>query len=172
MKIYTKTGDKGMTSLVGGKRVEKDDARVEAYGTLDELQSFVGMLASATDEVQLEDIQRVLFKIGGYLAYEDATSAEVTDEMIAQLEQKIDRLSEELPPLRTFIIPGGTMAASICHVCRTVCRRAERRMTTLRRTIDVELDDNAFIYINRLSDYFFLLARKLNMVAGKEDVTL
>lgn len=172
MKIYTKTGDKGMTSLVGGKRVEKDDARVEAYGTLDELQSFVGMLASATDEVQLEDIQRVLFKIGGYLAYEDATSAGVTDEMIAQLEQKIDRLSEELPPLRTFIIPGGTIAASICHVCRTVCRRAERRMTTLRRTIDVELDDNAFIYINRLSDYFFLLARKLNMVAGKEDVTL
>lgn len=172
MKIYTKTGDKGMTSLVGGKRVEKDDARVEAYGTLDELQSFVGMLASATDEVQLEDIQRVLFEIGGYLAYEDATSAGLTDEMIARLEQKIDRLSEELPPLRTFIIPGGTMAASICHVCRTVCRRAERRMTTLRRTIDVELDDNAFIYINRLSDYFFLLARKLNMVAGKEDVTL
>ena len=172
MKIYTKTGDKGTTSLVGGKRVEKDDSRVEAYGTIDELQSFVGMLASTTDEVQLEDIQRVLFKIGGYLAYEDATSAGVTDEMIAQLEQKIDRLSEELPPLRTFIIPGGTMAASICHVCRTVCRRAERRMTTLRRTIDVELDDNAFSYINRLSDYFFLLARKLNMVAGKEDVTL
>lgn len=172
MKIYTKTGDNGMTSLVGGKRVEKDDARVEAYGTIDELQSFVGMLASATDEMQLEDIQRVLFKIGGYLAYEDATSAGVTDEMIAQLEQQIDRLSEELPPLRTFIIPGGAMAASICHVCRTVCRRAERRMTTLRRTIDIELDDNAFIYINRLSDYFFLLARKLNMVAGKEDVTL
>lgn len=172
MKIYTKTGDKGTTSLVGGKRVEKDDSRVEAYGTIDELQSFVGMLASATDEVQLEEIQRVLFKIGGYLAYEDATSAGVTDEMIAQLEQKIDRLSEELPPLRTFIIPGGTMAASICHVCRTVCRRAERRMTTLRRTIDVELDNNAFIYINRLSDYFFLLARNLNMVAGKEDVTL
>lgn len=172
MKIYTKTGDNGMTSLVGGKRVEKDDARVEAYGRIDELQSFVGMLASATDEMQLEDIQRVLFKIGGYLAYEDATSAGVTDEMIAQLEQQIDRLSEELPPLRTFIIPGGAMAASICHVCRTVCRRAERRMTTLRRTIDIELDDNAFIYINRLSDYFFLLARKLNMVAGKEDVTL
>lgn len=172
MKIYTKTGDKGMTSLAGGKRVEKDDARVEAYGTLDELLSFVGMLASTTDEVQLEDIQQVLFKIGGYLAYEEATSAGVTDEIIAQLEQQIDRLSEELPPLRTFIIPGGTMAASICHVCRTVCRRAERRMTTLRRTVDVEMDGNAFIYINRLSDYFFLLARKLNMDAGKEDVTL
>lgn len=172
MKIYTKTGDKGMTSLVGGKRVEKDDARVQAYGTLDELQSFVGMLASATDEVQLEDVQRILFKIGGYLASEDATSAGVSDETIARLEQWIDRLSEELPPLRTFIIPGGTMAASICHVCRTVCRRAERRMITLRRTVDVGLDDNAFIYINRLSDYFFLLARKLNKVAGKEDVTL
>ena len=172
MKIYTKTGDKGMTSLVGGKRVEKDDARVQAYGTLDELQSFVGMLASATDEVQLEDVQRILFKIGGYLASEDATSAGVSDETIARLEQWIDRLSEELPPLRTFIIPGGTMAASICHVCRTVCRRAERRMITLRRTVDMGLDDNAFIYINRLSDYFFLLARKLNMVAGKEDVTL
>lgn len=172
MKIYTKTGDKGMTSLVGGKRVEKDDARVQAYGTLDELQSFVGMLASATDEVQLEDVQRILFKIGGYLASEDATSAGVSDETIVRLEQWIDRLSEELPPLRTFIIPGGTMAASICHVCRTVCRRAERRMITLRRTVDVGLDDNAFIYINRLSDYFFLLARKLNKVAGKEDVTL
>ena len=172
MKIYTKTGDKGMTSLVGGKRVEKDDARVQAYGSLDELQSFVGMLASATDEVQLEDVQRILFKIGGYLASEDATSAGVSDETIARLEQWIDRLSEELPPLRTFIIPGGTMAASICHVCRTVCRRAERRMITLRRTVVVGLDDNAFIYINRLSDYFFLLARKLNKVAGKEDVTL
>lgn len=172
MKIYTKTGDKGMTSLVGGKRVEKDDARVQAYGTLDELQSFVGMLASATDEVQLEDVQRILFKIGGYLASEDATSAGVSDETIVRLEQWIDRLSEELPPLRTFIIPGGTMAASICHVCRTVCRRAERRMITLRRTVDMGLDDNAFIYINRLSDYFFLLARKLNKVAGKEDVTL
>lgn len=172
MKIYTKTGDKGMTSLVGGKRVEKDDARVQAYGTLDELQSFVGMLASATDEVQLEDVQRILFKIGGYLASEDATSAGVSDETIARLEQWIDRLSEELPPLRTFIIPDGTMAASICHVCRTVYRRAERRMITLRRTVDVGLDDNAFIYIDRLSDYFFLLARKLNKVAGKEDVTL
>ena len=172
MKIYTKTGDKGMTSLVGGKRVEKDDERVQAYGTIDELQSFVGMLASATDEVQLEDIQQILFKIGGYLAYEDATSAGVPDETIARPEQWIDRLSEELPPLRTFIIPGGTMAASICHVCRTVCRRAERRMITLRRTVDMGLDDNAFIYINRLSDYFFQLARKLNKVAGKEDVTL
>ena len=172
MKIYTKTGDKGMTSLVGGKRVEKDDARVEIYGTIDELQSFVGMLGTGTDEVQLEDVQRILFKIGGYLASEDATSAGVPDETIAQLEQWIDRLSEELSPLRTFIIPGGTMAASICHVCRTVCRRAERRMITLRRTVDVGLDDNAFIYINRFSDYFFLLARKLNKVAGKEDVTL
>ena len=93
MKIYTKTGDKGMTSLVGGKRVEKDDARVQAYGTLDELQSFVGMLASATDEVQLEDVQRILFKIGGYLASEDATSAVVPEETIARLEQWIDRLS-------------------------------------------------------------------------------
>ena len=172
MKIYTKTGDKCMNSLVGGKRVEKDDARVQAYGILDELQSFVGMLASVTDEVQLADVQRILFKIGGYLASEDATSAGVPDETIAQLEQWIDRLSEELSPLRTFIIPGGAMAASICHVCRTVCRRAERRMITLRRTVVVGLDDNAFIYINRLSDYFFLLARKLNKVAGKEDVTL
>ena len=172
MKIYTKNGDNGMTSLVGGKRVEKDDARVEAYGTIDELQSFVGMLASATDEVQLEDIQRVLFKIGGYLAFEDATSAGVTDEMIAQLEQQIDHLSDELPPLRTFIILGGTMAASICNVCRTVCRRAERRITTLRRTVDVELDYDAVSYIDRWADYFFLLARKLNKVAGKEDVTL
>ena len=99
MSIFTRNGDSGMTSLAGGKRVPKDDLHVEAYGTLDELQSFVGMLASATDEVQLEDVQRILFKIGGYLASEDATSAGVSDETIARLEQWIDRLSEELPPL-------------------------------------------------------------------------
>lgn len=172
MRIYTKTGDKGSTSLAGGRRVWKDDVRAEAYGTLDELQSFVGMLASVTGGLQLVDIQRALFKIGGYLAYEEATSSDITDEVIAQLEQQIDRLSEELSLLRTFIISGGTMAASICHVCRTVCRRAERRMITLRKSLDTEMDSNAFIYINRLSDYFFLLARRLNKDAGVGDLTL
>lgn len=135
MKVYSKTGDNGMTSLAGGKRVRKDDARVEAYGTIDELQSFVGMLESATDGLQLEDIQRVLFRIGGYLASEEAGDAGVTDEIIAQLEHRIDCLSIELQPLHSFIIPGGNMAASICHVCRTVCRRAERRMIALRHLV-------------------------------------
>lgn len=173
MKIYTKTGDKGMTALYSGKRVQKDNIRIEAYGTIDELMSFMGVLASSTkDNIQLEDIERTLYEIGCYLANEEATSSGITDDNIAQLEQRIDQLDASLPPLHNFIIPGGTTAASMCHVCRTICRRAERRMITLRNSLEDKMDDNSFIYINRLSDYFFLLARKLNHNAGVQDVIL
>lgn len=173
MKIYTKTGDKGMTALYSGKRVQKDNIRIEAYGTIDELMSFMGVLVSSTkDNIQLEDIERTLYKIGCYLANEEATSSGITDDNIAQLEQRIDQLDASLPPLHNFIIPGGTTAASMCHVCRTICRRAERRMITLRNSLEDKMDDNSFIYINRLSDYFFLLARKLNHNDGVQDVIL
>ena len=105
MKIYTKTGDKGMTSLVGGKRVEKDNARVQAYGTLDELNSFVGLLKSLTNEGQLEDIQRKLFAIGGYLAFEEATSSGVTSDDVSCIERLIREIESELVPLQRFILP-------------------------------------------------------------------
>lgn len=163
MKIYTKTGDKGLTLLANGKQVLKNDIRVEAYGTIDELQSFMGMLASMTDISQLDVIQDVLFAIGGYLANDCVSSIENLDENISQLEQQIDRLQERLPALRVFLVPGGILPVSICHVCRTVCRRAERRIITLNQTIETEMDSNVLIYINRLSDYFFLLARYLNL---------
>lgn len=172
MSIFTKKGDNGMTSLAGGTRVGKDDLRVEAYGTLDELNSFVGLLKSLTDEDQLEDIQRKLFSIGGYLAYEDATSSGIVPEDVAYIERLIDELEDELGKLKRFILPGGSEAASVCHVCRTVCRRAERRMITLRKAAEEDVDEYAFMYINRLSDYFFVLARKLNKDTGHEDVLL
>lgn len=172
MSIFTRKGDSGMTSLAGGTRVDKDDVRVEAYGTLDELNSFVGLLKSRTDEGMLENVQRKLFCIGGYLASEDAASSGITAEDIALLEHTIETLEQELEPLRHFILPGGTQAASLCHVCRTVCRRAERRMITLRKASETQMDDLAFQFINRLSDFFFVLARKLNKDAGIEDVLL
>lgn len=172
MKIYTKTGDDGTTTLVGGKRVPKDDVRVEAYGTIDELQAAVGLLASFIEnKAMLDEIQLVLFKIGGYLANEKASNAGVTPDMIVHLEKQIDLLQENLPQLKSFIIPNGSKSASICHICRTVCRRAERRMTTMRNTMVGTIDNNAYIYINRLSDYFFLLARKQNRVKEEDYIT-
>lgn len=135
MSIFTRNGDSGMTSLAGGKRVLKDDLRVEAYGTLDELNSFVGLLKSLTNEGQLEDIQRKLFAIGGYLAYEEATSSGVTSDDVSCIERLIREIESELVPLQRFILPGGSEAASVCHICRTVCRRAERRMITLRKLL-------------------------------------
>lgn len=172
MSIFTRNGDSGMTSLAGGKRVPKDDLRVEAYGTLDELNSFVGRLKSLTNEGQLEDIQRMLFAIGGYLAYEEATSFSVPSDDVSCIERLREEIESELVPLQRFILPGGSEAASVCHICRTVCRRAERRMITFSNTVGREIDEKAFRYINRLSDYFFVLARKINKDAGIEDVFL
>ena len=166
MKIYTKTGDEGMTSLVGGKRVKKCCARLDSYGSVDELNSFIGLLVTyITDEADiafLQKIQRELFMVGGSLATDLSVSearCEVTQAMISDIESEIDRLSAALPPLRSFVVPGGSRAAALAHVCRTVCRRAERCVFALIEEGGA-VEENVAVYLNRLSDYFFVLARK------------
>jgi cob(I)alamin adenosyltransferase len=180
MKIYTKTGDAGQTGLFGGGRVAKDDLRVEAYGDVDELNAVLGMARSIEmmpriDEV-LVPIQRDLFAIGALLATPDREKmsqhlekARITDERIAELEHAIDDAELELEPLRAFILPGGTPKAAALHVARTVCRRAERHVVRLQN--DVELPPLAVIYLNRLSDLLFTLARLANRRAGAGEVT-
>jgi len=170
MKIYTRTGDKGTTGLIGGSRVKKYDIRLEAYGTVDELNSFIGVVRSMqTDQHAdsiLEKIQNKLFVIGAHLAT-DNSIALINQQMpvgetdIVMLEQEMDTLNEVLPELRNFILPGGSQATSFCHVARTVCRRAERLIVELSEK--VELDPNLIIYMNRLSDYLFVLSRKVSM---------
>lgn len=166
MKIYTKTGDEGMTSLVGGKRVKKCCARLDSYGSVDELNSFIGLLVTyITDEADiafLQKIQRELFMVGGSLATDLSVSearCEVTQAMISYIESEIDSLSAALPPLRSFVVPGGSRAAALAHVCRTVCRRAERCVFALIEEGGA-VEENVAVYLNRLSDYFFVLARK------------
>lgn len=178
MKIYTKTGDKGLTSLVGGQRVKKCCERLESYGTIDELNAQVGVLltecSDANDSTFLTARQADLFVVGGYLAT-DTTQRElrpgniITPEMVETLEHEIDRLNALLPPLRLFILPGGCRGAAQAHVCRTVCRRAERSILRLAET-GASIDDEVLAYINRLSDYFFVLARKLNFDAQTPDI--
>lgn len=180
MKIYTRTGDEGTTGLFGGGRVAKDDLRVEAYGDVDELNAVLGMARSIelmprVDEV-LVSIQRDLFAIGALLATPDRekmaqhlAKARVDDERIAELEQAIDDGEEELEPLTAFIIPGGTAKAAALHVARTVCRRAERHVVRLQH--QVELPTVAVVYLNRLSDLLFTLARLANRRAGAGEVT-
>ena len=167
MKIYTKTGDEGMTSLVGGKRVKKCCARLDSYGSVDELNSFIGLLVTyITDEADiafLQKVQRELFMVGGSLATDLSVSearCEVTLAMISDIESEIDRLSVLLPPLRSFVVPGGSRAAALAHVCRTVCRRAERCVFALIEEGGA-VEENVAVYLNRLSDYFFVLARKM-----------
>ena len=171
MKIYTKTGDKGMTSLVGGQRVKKCCERLESYGTVDELNSFIGLLVTKCldekDKAFLQKVQNTLFVVGGNLAGSNATA--VTPDMITAVEQEIDRLQEIIPPLRAFVLPGGSESASVAHICRTVCRRAERNILRLAETEEV-VDESVIKYINRLSDYFFVLSRKLNKDADVGDV--
>lgn len=166
-KLYTKGGDKGKTSLVGGKRVPKYDVRIESYGTIDELNSFIGVLLAhgleEVDEKTLVWIQHKLFSVGSYLAT-DPTQTEiriesrVTDEAVARLEREIDRLDELVPPIKAFILPAGGAIPAAAHVCRTVCRRAERCIYRLHSDSPIEIQ--VLQYINRLSDYFFALARK------------
>lgn len=177
MEIYTRTGDKGKTSVIGG-RVDKDDVRVEAYGTIDELNSFVGQARSLMENdifadvhEQLLEIQHELFDCGTDLAYvrlKEGGKYMITPEMANRLENWIDALQAENTPLEKFILPGGSTLSSVLHVCRTVCRRAERRAVTLGRNEDINYD--AVIYLNRLSDYFFALARIANKRLGITDV--
>ena len=177
MKIYTRTGDLGTTSLVGGKRVAKDSVRLEAYGTVDELNSFIGLLM-AFPEVPpvvaetLVMVQNKLFNIGAYLAT-DNTDNPMTEpmgighEVIAQLEERIDEMTDSLPEMRCFVLPGGSMASAQAQVCRAVCRRAERRVIALGA--EARVDSGVIRFLNRLSDYLFTLARYLNHEAGVAD---
>ena len=180
MKIYTRTGDDGDTGLFGGGRVAKDDQRVEAYGDVDELNAVLGMARAVEvmpriDEV-LVPVQRDLFAIGALLATPDREKmaqhlqkARIDEHRITELEQAIDDADAELEPLRAFILPGGSPKAAALHVARTVCRRAERRVVRLQH--DVELPALAVIYLNRLSDLLFTLARLANTRGGAGEVT-
>ena len=174
MKVYTKTGDAGTTSLVGGKRVPKDCARLESYGTVDELNAHVGLLLTYVSENQdrecLISIQNRLFVVGAQLATEapNVPSSVITDDDVTNLENNIDKASEGLPKWRGFTLPGGCREAAIAHVCRTVCRRAERRILTLN--FEEKVDPQLIKYINRLSDYFYVLALRLNFLHGTEEI--
>ena len=173
-KIYTRTGDDGTTSLVGGKRVSKTDPRLEAYGTIDELNSFIGLMLSVMDgKAETAEnicwIQQKLFNTGGCLAtdtssFELPESCRISTADVERIEQMIDALGEGLPQQRTFILPGGTQAASYAHVARTVCRRAERIILALPDCAKAPCE--LLKFINRLSDYLFVLARRINFFAG------
>lgn len=177
MKIYTKTGDEGLTGLIGGTRVSKNDVRIEAYGTVDELNSFIGLLASYPllneEIVFLEKIQHSLFAVGSHLATDkEQTSLNeasiITDNNILELESAIDRITENLPLLTAFILPGGSQEGSICHICRTISRRAERRIMDVNEIYSI--DKQIIIYINRLSDYFFVLSRFITLKKGNKEI--
>jgi cob(I)alamin adenosyltransferase len=186
MKIYSKTGDQGETNLFSGERLHKCDLRVEAYGTLDELNSNLGVVLSqmgagyADLRSELELIQIQIFKIGSFLASTSDSPARgqlppLTEEPIQGLEQAIDRMTAELPPLTSFILPGGHVLAGTTHVARTVCRRAERAIVSVFISPDGQVDPHlplALQYFNRLADYLFVLARYLNFRNQVPDNTL
>ena len=177
MKIYTRTGDDGDTGLFDGTRVSKSDPRVAAYGDVDELNAWLGFVRASTDDPDvrtlLEHIQRDLFGLGARLAdpakriAERVTKAAVTPQDIARLEDSIDRLESELPPLRRFILAGGSTPGAALHIARTVCRRAERSIVRLGSdAVEPEL----VIYVNRLSDLLFVMARAVNRRAGAPEL--
>jgi cob(I)alamin adenosyltransferase len=177
VKIYTKTGDEGMTGLLGNRRVPKDDARIEAYGTVDELNAALGLVRShgldtAADGL-LAAVQGDLFVVGSALAdpapggpFHNA----ITGEHVARIESAIDTLETELKPLTQFILPGGTLAAAQIHLARTICRRAERLTVKLSRQPGEDVSSALIIYLNRLSDFLFVLARFVNHRAGVADI--
>ena len=177
-KVYTRGGDKGLTSLVGGQRVSKASVRLESYGTVDELSSQLGVLAAmlpdGDDKAMIERIQNCLFNVCTNLATDqDQTplypSAHLPVGEIEHMEQEVDQIMAMLPERQGFILPGGTIAAAQTHVCRTVCRRAERRIVALSE--EATISPEVLQYINRLSDYFFVLAKKLNFIVGKSEKT-
>jgi len=177
MKIYTKTGDKGTTSLVGGTRVPKTHIRLEAYGTVDELNANLGLLVTYLPDEQdrhfLQQVQNRLFAVGSQLATDPKKNglkeaSVITCGQVEAVEHEIDRLSNLLPPLSAFLLPGGSRGAAHCHVCRTVCRRAERRILALAE--QAELTAELLAYMNRLSDYLFVLSRKMNQDEKKAEI--
>jgi len=168
--IYTKTGDKGETSLASGRRVSKTDVRIEAYGTVDELNSWVGALQSVitNGELRVENgkqlavIQHKLFNLGAELS--EAPGEWITENDVNAVEKWIDEIQAVVPPQRAFLLPAGSEPVTRCHICRTICRRAERRM------IDAKASDIALRYINRLSDYFFVLSRLVCYQNGETEI--
>ena len=176
-KVYTKTGDKGETSIIGGIRVKKSCERLEAYGTVDELSSHLGLLASMLPDGEDKDliirIQNNLFSVCSNLATDQSQtplydSAKLPEGEIDVLEQEVDKIMNLLPERQGFILPGGTQAAAQAHVCRTVCRRAERRIVTLSEVAQIIPETQQ--YVNRLSDYLFVLAKKINFNAGVSEI--
>lgn len=177
--LYTRTGDSGTTSLVGGKRVKKNSLRLEAYGTIDEFSSFLGCVLSHPDcpaeaKDKLLAVQNTLFNVGGYLASEVEPGSSpaawgLTDDNVATVEHWTDSLDADTPKIHAFVLPGGCMAAAHAHVARAVCRRAERRILDLAEHEYV--DPVVIRYVNRLSDFLFILARNLNAKAGVEEIT-
>jgi len=177
LKIYTKTGDDGTTGLVGGSRVKKYDIRLEAYGTIDELNALIGVIRSSdlpNDVIEiLVKIQNKLFNIGSILASDEkgevfTANLAITEANINDLEVAIDEYQKQLPELTHFVLPGGDFASAQCHVARTVCRRAERRILEFAERSKVQTE--IIIYINRLSDFLFVLSRKLAADSGIEEL--
>jgi len=175
MKIYTKTGDKGNTGLYGGSRVSKNHIRIESYGTIDELNSWLGLVRDQNIETHFQsiiiDIQKNLFIIGSILATPEEKKAKMLslpESSIAVLEQEIDTMNDALPTMTHFILPGGHTTVSYCHIARTVCRRAERKVVELYET--EPFDELVLQYLNRLSDYLFVLARKLSSDLSVQEI--
>ncbi len=178
MKIYTKTGDKGETGLFGGERVSKNSLRIEAYGTIDELNAFIGLAIIEVSDKSVKDllqkIQNWLFSIGADLATPDNEKTKklnvfrTPEEYYLYIEKEIDNYESKLDELRNFILPGGTKGAALLHICRTITRRAERMVVALNST--VKIGNNIIIFLNRLSDLFFVLARFDNAVTGTPDI--
>ncbi|MBN2807744.1 MAG: cob(I)yrinic acid a,c-diamide adenosyltransferase [Prolixibacteraceae bacterium] len=175
-KIYTKTGDDGTSGLIGGTRVEKFDDRLEAYGTIDELNSWLGLLRTGQVENEVDEIlgfiQHKLFDFGSHLATDQHdgkhTEQSVCEQSaIERIEREIDRMQNQLAELKNFILPGGTSYAAYAHLARTVCRRAERRITLVSKHENVQ--KNVLVFINRLSDYLFVLARYINLKKGHQE---
>ncbi|WP_372744449.1 cob(I)yrinic acid a,c-diamide adenosyltransferase [Lutibacter sp.] len=183
MKIYTKTGDKGETSLFGGTRVPKYNLRIEAYGTVDELNSYLGLIRDQkidkhSTEVLIA-IQNKLFTLGAMLATppekallksgkERLNINKVNTEAVLQLENEMDKMNETIPPMTHFVLPGGHTTVSFCHIARCICRKAERISTQL--SAETEIDEHILIYLNRLSDYLFVLARKLTYDNNAQEI--
>ena len=176
-KVYTRTGDKGTTSLVGGVRIKKSSPRLEAYGTVDELSAHLGLLAAMLPEGTERDniirVQNNLFNVCTHLATDQSQtplypSAHLAEGETEFLEQEVDRMMQLLPERQGFILPGGTQAAALAHVARTVCRRAERRIAALAE--EAEVGDDIQRYVNRLSDYLFVLAKIINFNSGQTEI--
>jgi len=178
VKIYTKTGDKGETGLFGGERISKDSIRIQAYGTIDELNSFIGLAVTevADDTVKeiLQNIQNRLFTVGADLSTPENEKNKklnffrTPEEFYLDIEKAIDHYESKLDELKNFILPGGSKGAALLHICRTITRRAEREVVALNKT--VKIGDNIIIFLNRLSDLFFVLSRFENTVTGTPDI--